>query len=345
MRRIESTAWLWIAGALVACGGGSSDLFDNANGGPVTGEGGEGAETASGGDSGNSGGATGSGGAATTGGRAQGGSSSGGASSGGATTTGGRAEGGNETGGSDAGGESSGGESSAGESSGGMSGGMSSGGTSNGGTSNGGTSTGGATGVGGKNTGGTGGMAMKCSDPDGADYQTRGTAKGTNGSFQDKCVEGELVEYLCETQVVTGPCELASAADGAAFRPIGGGPSIAPPIDCQVQTGKVIESHVDCDGRCRDGTCFYWCPDFEDEVEYQDVQGGEVLFENTRTHSRYRCEATFEQGGYDCTDPDLEGRTASVVSLGTCNTTQVVFGTSTGKDQTQNCTYSCVVVD
>jgi hypothetical protein len=348
MPRLRSTAWFWIAGALVACGGGTSDLFDESGGGPVTGEGGEGAETSSGG-SGKTGGTLGAGG--STGGRAQGGNAQGGAASGG-TATGGRAQGGG-SGGDPAGGSTNGGSSNGGSSNGGsMNGGSTNGGSTNGGSTNGGSATGGKSsggvgGAGGKNTGGGPG-GMKCTDPDGSDARTRGTAKGTNGSFQDECVQGELVEYVCETEFVVGPnCPTTNAGDAAPFRPIGGSPGmIAPPIECVVQTGKVVESQVDCGGRCRDGTCFYWCPSLEDEVEYLQVQGGEVRLQNTTSQFRYQCEVVFERDGVDCSDPDLEGHTAGVYSTGACTATQVVFGTESEADpDVQSCTYDCVLVD
>jgi hypothetical protein len=338
MLRIAPTALT--AGCLTAllfsaCGGdGTSDLFGP---GSKAGSGGLAASGASsGGSSSNTGGrAT---GGNPGGGRTASGGSDGGGSDGGGSDDGGSASGGTESGGSSSGGRAStGGKASGGAST----GGKASGGSPNGGSGTGGVTTGGSNGAtgGSKSTGG----ATACSETDGADVRVQGTSKGLNGSFTDQCENGSLIEYYCEKVDVIDPNCLLSAspnggdADLAAPRPI---PS------CQVYTGQVVSTEVDCDGRCKDGTCNYWCPTVEHDVEYHEVGSDSAVLHNEALDFVYDCRVEWQRDGYDCSDPELVGSYVGVYSLGTCNLDNIVFGTDTPEEPgIQTCTFDCTLVD
>jgi hypothetical protein len=337
MLRIAPT--VLTAGCLTAllfggCGGdGASDLFGS---GSKAGSGGLAASGASSGGS-NTGGRS-------TGGNASGGRAASGGSEDGGSDHGGSDDGGSANGGTESGGSSGGGRAATGGKAGGgtSTGGKTSGGAANGGSSTGGVTTGGATGAtgGSKSTGG----ATACSDTDGSDVRVQGTSKGVNGSFTDECENGALIEYYCQTLTVVDPSCLVStssngggAADLAAPRPI---PS------CEVYTGQVVSTHVDCDGRCKDGTCNYWCPTVEHEVEYHDVSSDRVELHNIDLDFVYDCRVEWQRDGYDCLDPELVGSYVGVYSLGTCNLDNIVFGTDTPEEPgIQTCTFDCTLVD
>src|SRR5687768_485957 len=265
MLRIAPTALT--AGCLTAllfgaCGGdGTSDLFDSGS------KAGSGALASNGASSGAS-----SGGSNNTGGRTTGGNASGGRAASGGSDVGGSDVGGSDDGGSTSGGAETGGRSSGGRAATGgkASGGAAAGGKASGGAPNGGSATGGVTTGSGGATGGsksTGG-ATACSETDGSDVRVQGTSTGLNGSFTDECKNGALIEYYCETSTVVDPrCLQASS-------PNGGSADIALPRPlptCETYTGQVVSHEVDCDGLCKDGTCMYWCPTVEHEVEYHET--------------------------------------------------------------------------
>jgi len=330
MLRLRSTVTLASLLSLVVYAGCASDNSDLFNSNPEN-RGGVGGGTANGGSD--------------TGGKASGGKSSGGRAS-----TGGSAEGGDDTGGTASGGMANGGSASGGKASGGdSSGGTATGGkaAATGGSASGGKSMGGASagGSGGAPTGGIIGVGGKavCSDTDGSDVRVQGTSKGLNGTFTDKCDKGSLVEYFCEKEIISDPsCFAAAAASGAdlaAPRPI-------PIPGCEVFTGEVTSSLIDCGGLCKDGTCMYWCPTVEDEVRYVEAQSDAVLLENTTSNFRYACEVTFQRDGYDCATESLEGSVVGVYSLGECTLDEVIFGTDTPQEPgIQTCTYRCSLVD
>lgn len=314
-----------------ACGGESSDLFDSSGSPASTGgddSAGEGPEVTGGKAAGGSGGAV-----TPTGGRASAGAQNGGGEDGGEASGGvtgaGRAgsEGGSSAGGDDGGavaGENQGGGASAGAPSGGV---------ANGGSNQGGSA---VAGSGGKVTGGNGpGGQTSCTDSDGGDQKVRGTTKGTNGTFEDKCVEGDLVEYSCEMKVMPGPCLAASMSSADAdLRP-------APPIDnCEVPTGKVIETNVDCGGRCEAGTCFYWCPTLTDEVRVSRRQAVGTEITNLRTEDVYSCEITYESENFDCRGT-FQGETYPVFSAA-CDLDTVTIGIDSNDEPgVLLCSYSC----
>jgi hypothetical protein len=303
------------SGGLAASGASSGGSSSN-TGGRATGGNPGGGRTASGGSDG--GGSDGDGGGSDDGGSANGGTEAGGRSSGGRAATGGKASGGASTGGK-----------------------ATSGGSPNGGSGTGGVTTGGSNGAtgGSKSTGG----ATACSETDGADVRVQGTSKGLNGSFTDQCENGSLIEYYCEKVDVIDPNCLLSAspnggdADLAAPRPI---PS------CQVYTGQVVSTEVDCDGRCKDGTCNYWCPTVEHDVEYHEVGSDSAVLHNEALDFVYDCRVEWQRDGYDCSDPELVGSYVGVYSLGTCNLDNIVFGTDTPEEPgIQTCTFDCTLVD
>jgi hypothetical protein len=340
MLRIAPTALT--AGCLTAllfsaCGGdGTSDLFGP---GSKAGSGGLAASGASsGGSSSNTGGRAAGGNPA--GGRTASGGSDGGGSDG---DGGGSDDGGSASGGTEAGGSSSGGRAATGgKASGGAStGGKASGGSANGGSGTGGVTTGGSSGAtgGSKSTGG----ATACSETDGADVRVQGTSKGLNGSFTDQCENGSLIEFYCEKVDVIDPNCLLSAS------PNGGDADLAAPRPiptCQVYTGQVVSTEVDCDGRCKDGTCNYWCPTVEHDVEYHEVGSDSAVLHNEALDFVYDCRVEWQRDGYDCSDPDLVGSYVGVYSLGTCNLDNIVFGTDTPEEPgIQTCTFDCTLVD
>jgi hypothetical protein len=336
----RETAWLWVFALATACGGNSSDLFEDDG---ASGDGSE--ETgglSSGGDGSSGDEGVGGSGAVNTGGKAS--------VTGGAPPAGGKiGAGGTSAGGAiGVGGTSSAGAIGVGGT--GTAGAIGTGGTFGGMIGVGGAIIGGKTSVGGASPGGSagaGGGSSECVDPDGADYKKRGTAKGSNGSFEDHCDGGDLIEYVCETGVRPCPLDASSgAADTAApARPLpqGGGSGIVIPPQCMGPTGRVTETRIACGGRCDAGTCFGWCPGAGDELTYQDVAGAEVVIDNDTKDARYRCEATASTGDADCTDPALEGETVEVDSLVSCSAAVISFVARLSAEAT--CSYRCSLVD
>ncbi len=326
LRRRFLDRFFFPALVVAACGGESSDLFDSS--GAPTGAGGD--EPAGEGPE-------------LTGGRA---TATGGSSGGAVTPTGGRSSAGATNAGSDDGGEPSGGVPSAGRS--GSGGRIGNGGRANnggggsGGRAAGGENQGGAGSPGGVGNGGApqGGMTVVggkagCTDSDAADQDQRGTTTGTNGTFEDECVDGDLVEYVCEVQATPGPCAASMASSDADLRP-------APPIDnCQVPTGKVIERSVACERGCREGSCFYWCPTLEDEVLVERRGRDVVELTNLRTDDVYSCEVSFESEEFDCRGSSDEGQTFPVSSR-TCGLEALILSVdSNDAPGVVACSYRC----
>ena len=340
----RETAWLWVFALATACSGKSSDLFEDDG---ASGDGSEETGGLSNGGDGSSGDAgVGGSGAVNAGGKTS--------VTGGASPAGGKiGVGGTSAGGTSAGGAiGAGGVTVPGGAGGAFGGAIGTGGTFGGMIGVGGAILGGKTGVGGSSPGGSagaGGGSSECVDPDGADYKKRGTAKGSNGSFEDHCDGGDLIEYVCETGVRPCPVNTSSgAADTAAPAlpipvPVGGGSGIALPPQCMGPTGRVSETRIACGGRCDEGTCFGWCPGAGDELTYQDVAGAEVVIDNDTKDARYRCEATASTGDADCTDPALEGETVEVDSLVSCSAAVISFVARLSAEAT--CSYRCSLVD
>jgi hypothetical protein len=320
-----------------ACGGESSDLFDSSGSPTATGgdddSAGEGPEvtggkaTAAGGSNGGAvvvtGGRASAG--AVNGGSSEGGEPSGGVESGGRTSTGGRVS----TGGSNAGGDAPGGKNQGG----GVTAGATNGGVSNGGASQGGGKQGGAN-QGGATVAGSAGTTS-CTDSDGGDQKVRGTTKGTNGTFEDECEGGDLVEYSCETIATPGPCAAAAMSPDVDLRPVA-------PIDvCQVPTGKVVEERVHCGGRCEQGTCFYWCPTLTDEVLVTRNGTNRAELTNLRTEDVYSCEIAYEAENLDCRGSS-QGRVFQVFSVGLCDAEGLTIGVDLEDEPgVLACSYSC----
>ncbi len=315
-----------------ACSGKSSDLFEDAAGGDGSEEETGGSSSAGNGSSGDDG--AGGSGATSTGGRAP---VTGGAPAGGKVGVGGTSAGGAiAVGGAPAGGTSSSGAGGA------FPGGaFATGGTFGGAIGVGGAILGGKSSVGGSSPGGSGGVASVCVDPDGSDYKKRGTTTGSNGTFEDTCQDGDLIEYVCENSAC-GAMTSAGAADvpGIALPQAGRG-AIPPP--CTGDPGRVTQRRIACGGRCDSGTCFAWCPGENDELTYQDVAGAEVVLDNDGKNARYRCEATASTGDVDCTDPALEGQTIEVGSLVSCSATVISFVAR--MPENASCDYRCSLDD
>ncbi len=317
-----------------ACSGKSSDLFEDNAGGDGSEEETGGSSSAGNGSSGDDGaggsGATSTGGRATvTGGAPAGGKIGvGGTSAGGAIAVGGAPAGGMSSSSSGAGGAFPGG-------------GFATGGTFGGAIGVGGAILGGKSSVGGSSPGGSGGVASVCVDPDGSDYKKRGTTTGSNGTFEDTCQDGDLIEYVCENSAC-GAMTSSGAADvpGIALPQAGRG-AIPPP--CTGDPGRVTQRRIACGGRCDSGTCFAWCPGANDELTYQDVAGAEVVLDNDSKNARYRCEATSSTGDVDCTDPALEGQTIEVGSLVSCSATVISFVAR--MPENASCDYRCSLDD
>ena len=276
--------------------------------------------------------------------KASGGKASGGAASGGRPATGGSDDGGEQAGGNASGGSSSGGTGAA--SSGGRAtgGARATGGSAGaaGGAPSGGKNAGGSP-AGGKFTGGAGGATnggvASCTDTDGADARVRGTSTGIDGAFTDACEGGDLREYSCE-RIQVMPCLTPAAASSDSAN------RAAPIVPvCNVVTGNVTSSLVACGGKCKDGTCLYWCPNYGDTLEYLESGSDEIVIENQTNGFVYACEVSFEND-FDCDAESLAGEKASVYSLGNCNVEQVVFGTATAEaPSVQRCTYTCSLLD
>lgn len=163
------------------------------------------------------------------------------------------------------------------------------------------------------------------------DPTRRRSIMGANGTFTDECDgAGNLLEYVCEVVLECGP-----------------GPNPACP---QRQTGEVVPAMFDCAGTCMNGTCVGRCPDHGDEVEYLEVTGVDVVFENHTDARRYDCVMSFDQTNepYDCTNDPAVGDVTTVYGLGLmsvwCTGTQS-FNIGTSIDATeQQCSYMCTML-
>lgn len=331
---LVACAWLW-----VGCGGESRGSGGASGGDP--GEAGEAGQAqgdggSAQGDSGSSQGAAGS--SSTSGGHlGEGGSTTGGFSTGGEYPPGGALG----YGGDGAGSTGHSGNGSGGQGQGGL---VVAGGTSNGtgGQAAGGTGQGQGGAI---ELGGLGGVPA-CTETDQAatnQYRVRGTTVGTNGTYSDYCTEdGNLVEYSCEMGCDSyalgyGGLPITAGAAGAITS------QVLPIVCMPYAIGPVIEAEVNCDGRCQDGTCFGWCPDFGDSLTVSGVSGGEVAMETPNGYS-LKCEVTVTQPGYDCAEPILVGTSLNVLALGSCTTAATYFGTDLPNSiGNQACSYGCTV--
>jgi hypothetical protein len=171
----------------------------------------------------------------------------------------------------------------------------------------------------------------------GAVPRTRGTATGVKGAFTDECNdEGNLVEYSCEVVTVAPPmCSGTPTASGAA----------APIPLCRIITGEVLATTIPCEGGCTEGTCYAWCPDFQDQLTYAEVESGHVVLENKAEGHRFECVTTDQADLADCEAPALVGTIAELSALGTCNFAGVVLGVDIEKNPSSpDCYYNCVLV-
>ena len=109
----------------------------------------------------------------------------------------------------------------------------------------------------------------------------RQTFQGDNGTFQDSCENGNLVEYSCEYTTSAGP----PGDPGPFFQ----------------ATGAVIPNRVDCGGRCSDGVCPDICPNVGDTVRYLSIaEDNSASFEDITTGRNYDCQFQGMTSGYDC---------------------------------------------
>ena len=76
-----------------------------------------------------------------------------------------------------------------------------------------------------------------------------------------------------------------------------------------------MSTTIDCDGLCKNGTCMYWCPTVEHEVEYHETGSDTAVLHNNDLDSVYDCQVTWQRDGYDCSDADLVGSYVGVYSL------------------------------
>jgi hypothetical protein len=173
-------------------------------------------------------------------------------------------------------------------------------------------------------------------DTDGGSVpRVRGTTTGVKGAFTDSCDEdGNLVEHSCE--VVTAPPEVCSGAPTDT--------RAAPAPFCRVMTGEVLATTVPCDGGCSEGTCYAWCPDFQDQLTFAEVDAGRVVLENEAEGHRFACKTTQQAELVDCEAPSLAGTPAELTSLGACDSSGVVLGVDIEKNPSSpDCLYQCVL--
>ena len=107
-----------------------------------------------------------------------------------------------------------------------------------------------------------------------------------------------------------------------------------------------MSTTIDCDGLCKNGTCMYWCPTVEHEVEYHETGSDTAVLHNNDSDFVYDCQVTWQRDGYDCSDADLVGSYVGVYSLGACTLDNIVFGTDTPEEPgIQTCTFDCTLAD
>lgn len=118
--------------------------------------------------------------------------------------------------------------------------------------------------------------------PQGQGPHVREILSGRNGTFEDSCEQGNLVEYECEYSTIQGP-----ATDPGPFF---------------MSTGNVKSTVVDCAGRCVDGACPRACPTLGDTLRYVsiDLATANATFEDTMNGRQYACEFYSQSVGYDC---------------------------------------------
>jgi len=107
-------------------------------------------------------------------------------------------------------------------------------------------------------------------------FTERQTHSGENGTFTDRCEDGNLVEYLCESEFV--------AAQG------------------YINTGQVTSMASDCEGRCMDGACPNACPVDGDSIEILSIDSsGNGTFADTVSGWSYTCTLITEAETGICT--------------------------------------------
>ncbi len=170
-----------------------------------------------------------------------------------------------------------------------------------------GSSTGGSDTAGAGGTGGSSGVdpvALECREGaldegaltgDSSSPEEKRSYTGENGAFVDHCMDGNLVEYHCDYRHEQVDPEY--------------------PDTFPVQTGLVLDSEVDCGGRCQDGTCPDPCPEEDQVMRYASItDDGTHVIENLATGWRYECSSVSSYGtSFDC-DSELEVGTELIVT-------------------------------
>jgi hypothetical protein len=151
--------------------------------------------------------------------------------------------------------------------------------------------------------------------------KTRATTTGLNGAFTDECdADGNLVEYACESEC----------------RPTPGSDIIT---DCH-RTGNVVRETWDCGGRCVDGTGPLWCPEDDDLLAVESVNGDTTVFRDT-SGAVQTCIHERLAGSYDCRSSTLVGREFHVydANCGGFSVRLIVDDPANGRGI--DCTYDC----
>ena len=113
------------------------------------------------------------------------------------------------------------------------------------------------------------------------DVEVRQAFSGGNGTFEDHCEGGNLVQYSCGVM-------------NQQLNPMS--PDVFP-----TKTGNVLESRVDCGGRCNAGACPNECPVDGDVLRVLSIAAsGETVLLNVSSGWKYTCQRGRSTADYDC---------------------------------------------
>jgi hypothetical protein len=178
-------------------------------------------------------------------------------------------------------------------------------------------------------------VAMACDPgPDRAPfnpYDQRRTLTGRNGSFTDGCDGGgNLVNHQCEAKTIRCPGGGGRQGHHKRMDP-----------DCWERTGQVVADTVDCDGRCKDGTCDTRCPKSGDMLTIVALDPlGQVTFASAADPRRFTCTLAWDdkKDAFDCKGGFRVGDSFPI--KGTGLSTTMCTGGTWGAVGEGRCTYS-----
>jgi hypothetical protein len=127
--------------------------------------------------------------------------------------------------------------------------------------------------------------------PDPRGYGAPSSTTARNGTFADTCDEnGDLIEHYC----FLDRCFVE---------------------DCGEDQDALAEV-IECPGGCQDGACLTWCPQ-EGPLLVASVHEDGVVLEHD-SGQRLMCSVDWSVDDYDCSSPDLVGRTLHAAVSSAC---------------------------